>query len=302
MVDVRRTSTAAALLLATAAPGCRHPADVSAPPQAAPATASRDLALPQERHLRNVRQLTFGGENAEAYFSFDGKELVFQATPAGAACDQEFIMRAADGSGVRRVSTGEGRVTCGYFFPDGARILYASTHAESPACPPKPDDAWTLHQLGLLAERRGDRAKADALLAKARRLAPDEFRADLPVDAEAFRGEVSRAVETLPEDERRSLAAVPIEIQDLPDAEDLLAVEPPLSPSILGLFRGPSEDEPCTAADGPRCRAIVFYRKNLLRFARDRAELVEQVRVTLLHELGHLHGEDDDELRARGLE
>jgi predicted Zn-dependent protease with MMP-like domain len=75
-----------------------------------------------------------------------------------------------------------------------------------------------------------------------------------------------------------------------------------LSPSILGLFRGPSEDEPCTEADGPRCRTIVFYRKNLLRFSRDRDELTEQVRVTLLHELGHLHGESDDELRARGLE
>ena len=91
-------------------------------------------------------------------------------------------------------------------------------------------------------------------------------------------------------------------MEELPDQDDLLAVEPPLSPSILGLFRGPAEDEPCTAADGPRCRAIVLYRKNLLRFARDRKELSEQVRVTLLHELGHLHGEDDEELRARGLE
>ena len=95
---------------------------------------------------------------------------------------------------------------------------------------------------------------------------------------------------------------MPVEITELPDTEDLLAVDPPLSPSILGLFRGPSEGEPCTAADGPRCRAIVFYRKNLVRFARDRGELDRQVRVTLLHELGHLHGEDDDQLRARGLE
>ncbi len=93
-----------------------------------------------------------------------------------------------------------------------------------------------------------------------------------------------------------------MEVQDLPDVEDLRAVDPPLSPAILGLFRGPSEGEPCTAEDGPRCRSIVFYRKNLLRFARDRAELSEQVRVTLLHELGHLHGESEDQLRDRGLE
>ena len=165
-----------------------------------------------------------------------------------------------------------------------------------------PEDAWTIHQLGLLAERRGDRARAESLLARARKLAPDDFPPDLPVDEAAFRTELQSAIAALPEAERRALAKVPVDIQDLPEGDDLVAVDPPLSPSILGLFRGPAENEPCTAADGPRCRSIVFYRKNLLRFARDRRELEEQVRVTLLHELGHLHGENDDELRARGLE
>ncbi|WP_242340574.1 MULTISPECIES: metallopeptidase family protein [unclassified Anaeromyxobacter] len=165
-----------------------------------------------------------------------------------------------------------------------------------------PDDPWTLHQLGLLAERRGEERRASSLLGRARSLAPTDFKQEPPVDMAAFRAEVETAVAGLPAEERRALQAVPIEIQDLPDAADLLAVHPPLSPSILGLFRGPSENEACTAADGPRCRTIVFYRKNLLRFAADRGELTEQVRVTLLHELGHLHGESDDDLRARGLE
>jgi len=165
-----------------------------------------------------------------------------------------------------------------------------------------PEDAWAMHQLGLLAERRGDRARAESLLARARKLAPDDFPPELAVDEAAFRGEVQSAIAGLPEAERRVLAKVPLDIQDLPDANDLVSVDPPLSPSILGLFRGPAENEPCTAADGPRCRSIVIYRKNLVRFARDRRELDEQVRVTLLHELGHLHGENDDELRARGLE
>jgi tetratricopeptide (TPR) repeat protein len=165
-----------------------------------------------------------------------------------------------------------------------------------------PDDPWALHQLGLLAERRGDGGRAETLLRKARTLSPEDFRSDVELDPAAFRAEVEAAVAALPAAERRSLSAVPIEIQDLPDATDLLAVNPPLSPSILGLFRGPAEDEPCTSSDGPRCRSIVFYRKNLLRFARDRRELAEQVRITLLHELGHLHGESDDDLRARGLE
>lgn len=165
-----------------------------------------------------------------------------------------------------------------------------------------PDDPWALHQLGLLAERRGAPAKAEALLARARRLAPRDFLPELPLGPDAFRAEVAAAVAALPPAERRALEAVPLELEDLPDARDLLAVDPPLSPSILGLFRGPSEGEPCLPSDGPRCRSIVLYRKNLLRFARDPAELAAQVRVTLLHELGHLHGEDDEALRARGLE
>ncbi|HEX9243090.1 MAG TPA: metallopeptidase family protein [Anaeromyxobacter sp.] len=165
-----------------------------------------------------------------------------------------------------------------------------------------PGDAWALHQLGLCAERRGDRKRAEGLLSRAHTAAPQDFPPEVAVDEEAFRREVRLAIDALPDEERRALGAVPVEVAELPDAEDLLAVEPPLSPSILGLFRGPSDTEPCTREDGPRCRAIVFYRKNLVRFARDAKELERQVRVTLLHELGHLHGEDDDQLRARGLE
>src|SRR5437868_9974 len=86
-----------------------------------------DLAAPGERHLHHIRQLTFGGENAEAYFSFDGKKLIFQSTRDGYPADQIYIMNA-DGSGVHRVSTGKGRCTCSYFFNGDRRILYSSTH------------------------------------------------------------------------------------------------------------------------------------------------------------------------------
>jgi tetratricopeptide (TPR) repeat protein len=165
-----------------------------------------------------------------------------------------------------------------------------------------PDDAWALHQLGLVLERTGARARADELFARARALAPADFRPEVTVDGGAFDAEVKAVLASLPQADQRSLAAVPLEVVELPEADDLLAVDPPLSPSILGLFRGPSEDEDCTPADGPRCRSIVIYRRNLIRFAKDRRELSDQVRVTLLHELGHLHGESDDELRARGLD
>ena len=69
-----------------------------------------------EPHLANIRQLTFGGENAEAYFSFDGRRLIFQSTRGGRGCDQIYAMNI-DGSDVRRVSNGEGRTTCSFFYP-----------------------------------------------------------------------------------------------------------------------------------------------------------------------------------------
>jgi len=103
-----------------------------------PSSQTPDLALPQEKHLRNVKQLTFGGENAEAYFSADGRKLIFQSTRDGHQCDQIYTMNI-DGSDVEMVSTGDGRTTCAYFFPSGKRILYSSTHLGSKQCPTRPD-------------------------------------------------------------------------------------------------------------------------------------------------------------------
>jgi Tol biopolymer transport system component len=97
-----------------------------------------DLGLPAEKHLRNVRQLTFGGENAEAYFSGDGRELIFQSKRDDRECDQIYTM-GVDGANPRLVSTGMGKTTCSYFFPTKRRILYSSTHLGAKECPPAPD-------------------------------------------------------------------------------------------------------------------------------------------------------------------
>lgn len=99
--------------------------------------------------LADIRQLTFGGQNAEAYFSPDDQWLIFQATPDSLACDQIFTMRA-DGSEKRMVSTGSGVTTCGYFYyPAGKQILFSSTHLVNGACPPRPDYSrgyvWPIH-------------------------------------------------------------------------------------------------------------------------------------------------------------
>ena len=103
---------------------------------ALPATAQHGPAPdPREVHLANVRQLTFGGENAEAYWSADGKRLIFQSKRDGLACDQIFVMDR-DGGNVHMLSSGKGRTTCSYLFPGGEKILYASTHLSGDACPP----------------------------------------------------------------------------------------------------------------------------------------------------------------------
>jgi TolB protein len=117
-----------------------------------PAPALRIAPAPGERHLANIRQLTHGGENAEAYFSADGRRLIFQSTRDGRRCDQQYIMDV-DGSHVRRVSTGTGKTTCGYFFAYDTKIFFASTHAVDTACPPRPDPSkgyvWALDPFDL---------------------------------------------------------------------------------------------------------------------------------------------------------
>jgi Tol biopolymer transport system component len=103
------------------------------------------LHYPEEKNFRNIRQLTFGGDNAEAYWSYDGKHIVFQRTSAkdGLPCDQIFIGKLPEHQGepftYKLVSTGTGRTTCPFFTKDDKHIIYASTHLSSKDCPPLPD-------------------------------------------------------------------------------------------------------------------------------------------------------------------
>ncbi|HEX6645308.1 MAG TPA: hypothetical protein VF037_11560, partial [Gemmatimonadales bacterium] len=144
-----------------APPAARPAATATATATATAATAASDgagaLLFPGERHLANARQLTFEGNNAEAYFSADGTKLIFQRQVDGQnACDQQFVINV-DGTGLRRVSNGEGRTTCGYFYDGDRRILYSSTHEHSPACPPAPDHSmgyvWPLGHFEIYSQR-----------------------------------------------------------------------------------------------------------------------------------------------------
>lgn len=110
-----------------------------------------------ERHLRNIRQLTFGGNNAESYFSRDGKKLIFQRQEkVDEGCDQEYLINV-DGSGLRRISNGWGRTTCGFFYASDARVLYSSTFKHDRACPAPPDQSmgyvWPLGHLEIYTSK-----------------------------------------------------------------------------------------------------------------------------------------------------
>ncbi len=150
-----------ALVAACGAAPPQSPAGAAGPAGLEAALPPPDEALlrPGEVHLRNIRQLTQGGENAEAYWSADGGSLIFQAKLEGMGCDQIFVMDLSTRE-LRRVSTGEGATTCSYFFPDGERILYSSTHLGAPECPPPPDYSrgyvWKLHPTHDIFSARSD--------------------------------------------------------------------------------------------------------------------------------------------------
>ena len=132
--------------------GCGQQAEqqTDAVPAAADTTrATMATIFEGENHLTNVRQLTFGGQNAEAYFSYNADQLIYQASTGDMKCDQIFMMET-DGSDKRMVSTGKGATTCAFISPDGESIIYASTHLGGDECPPKPDMSrgyvWALYE------------------------------------------------------------------------------------------------------------------------------------------------------------
>jgi tetratricopeptide (TPR) repeat protein len=205
-----------------------------------------------------------------------------------------------------------------------------------------PDHAHALYHLGLIEERLGDDAVAARHLAAASAADVKSFPLPVEMTQADFAAHVQRAVAELPDDVRRDLGGIKVEAGDLPDIADLVAEKPPLSPTILGLFRGLPLDynegaiptpagrsgkgraqQPAAGggagtetvghalatAAGPvdlQCdageRTIVLYRRNLLRTVHDVPELDQAIARTLLHEVGHLRGEDDGSLRDRGLE
>jgi Flp pilus assembly protein TadD len=193
----------------------------------------------------------------------------------------------------------------------------------------RPDDAFAHHMLGLTLDWLGDR-QAQAHLERAVALAPDEFTPEVLLPAAELRAEIEGVLAALPPARRAAVRVARFEVADLPSLEDLRSVTPPFPPTILGLYRGPLEPGPeaggaggaggasrasgASGASRPdvagtssssgagNAPSIVLYRKNLARAVRSRAELTSEIRDTVLHEIGHLEGLDEDDLRRRGME
>jgi tetratricopeptide (TPR) repeat protein len=199
-----------------------------------------------------------------------------------------------------------------------------------------PDHVHALFHLGLVEERLGEIASAESRLGEAAARDPASFPLPPVVSPAEFAERVRRIVAALPDDVRADLERARVETAELPALEDLIAESPPLSPTILGLYRGLPLDWQGDADERPQAgrvakgrrpagpaaavsvggdgslpassasysaeRTIVLYRRNLLRAVRDLDELDPAIRRTLLHEIGHLRGEDDGSLRDRGLE
>ena len=167
-----------------------------------------------------------------------------------------------------------------------------------------PDEPWAHLYLGLLAERRGDEKEASKRLTKARTLAPEEFPPPVELGEEAFDEAVEAAVKALPGHVKEYLDNVTIAVEAIPRDEDLMGESPPLSPCILGVFRGTpvGERHSILGTFDPYPASIVLYQRNLERYAKTREELIEQIGITVMHEVGHLMGLDEDELWERGLD
>ncbi len=147
------------MLVTTPGAHLRAQSPVPIPPARPIPTGSRPVPADSgERHLANVRQLTFGGENAEAYFSANGDYLTFQGRVDAAGCDQQYVVRVADGGGLTRVSPGDGKTTCGFFYGDDRRVLFGSTHGNARGCPAPPDKSrgyvWKLDKYDIYTAGR----------------------------------------------------------------------------------------------------------------------------------------------------
>jgi tetratricopeptide (TPR) repeat protein len=324
--DEARDALALALALAPEDPECLELAAELFINRLPPSAERTAIGL---EYARRGRVRTTGARNrarSARLALLEGQALVDLGRAAEALDPLEHALRLHPGDVSARYEQGVAQFELCRF--PSARRAFEEVLARDPS------HAHALYHLALILEREGREQEADQLFEKASERDPRSFPPSPQLGAEAFDRRVRDALDRLPADVRQDLATVPIETAELPAPEDLTAERPPLSPTILGLFRGlplgrqAANDETVRAPpsgrgargrqarvpnvsgppDGPGsggavpARAIVLYRRNILRSIHGAEDLDRAIERTLLHEVGHLRGEDDGSLRDRGLE
>ncbi len=250
-----------------------------------------DLALRGQRLARKIDDVELAGDFA----LLAGIALGQLGRPDEALIRLDEALLALPGSG--DVMRERGMALFELLRVDEARrqLQAAEKHA--------PRDAWIQHGLGLVAERSGDPAEAERRFARARKLDPESFPSAIALSEAEFDRVLEDALEALPEQIRRYLGNVAVTVEDIPADDDLLAATPPLSPQSLGMFRGSSYGQKGSSDPWSHFpSSIVLYQRNLERAVRTREELIEEIGVTLVHEVGHFLGLDEDQLWERGLD
>jgi predicted Zn-dependent protease with MMP-like domain len=184
-----------------------------------------------------------------------------------------------------------------HHFEEAVPLFREVAAAESDEAPPA-------YGLAECLEFVGEYEEAERLYERAREIDAEGFPLPIRMRVDAFREVVAEAIEHLPDELRTHLRQVPVVVEDLPSREVLAheSGDEPLTPTVLGLFYGPSLREQSVFDPVPVPPTIFVYQRNLERFCRTREELIEEIRLTLYHELGHYLGLSEEELEKRGLE
>ncbi len=168
----------------------------------------------------------------------------------------------------------------------------------------EPESPHTLYHSALVLEHLGALEKADKLFGQAAEQAPDQYPAPVRIEGPVFEAAAEAALGSLPQEIQRYVENCPILIEELP-AQDLVR-DFNVSPQLLGLFVGTPADEPGSSPtwgtapkEGPD--QIFLFKRNLEKVAQTRAELIEQIQITVKHEIGHYLGFDEEEIDRLGL-
>ncbi len=181
------------------------------------------------------------------------------------------------------------------------RCDFADAEAEARRAISSADDAPLAHHvLGLVLERRDEFVEADDEFDRAVALDPDAFLPPTRLSSEAFDRHLSEAIDRVPDEFAQHLDDVAILVEALPPDDLLREEDPPLDPELLGLFVGIALTEQTTLSSGELPARVYLFQRNLERFAESPEDLVEQIAITLGHELGHYLGLDEDAIEAAG--